>query len=60
VTRLSGFQHGRVSEMIDQDGMEDEIEIDQLTLELPEGDDPLAGQAMAQQLIRQLAQLLGE
>lgn len=57
---MSGFQHGRVSEMIDQDGMEDEIEIDQLTLELPEGDDPLAGQAMAQQLIRQLAQLLGE
>jgi hypothetical protein len=46
--------------MMDHDGMEDEIEIDQLTLELPEGDDPLAGQAMAQQLIRQLAQLLGE
>lgn len=41
-------------------GMEDEVEIDQLTVELPEGDDPLAGQAMAQQLIRELASLLGE
>jgi hypothetical protein len=45
---------------MDHNGMEDEIEIDQLTVELPEGDDPLAGQAMAQQLIRQLAQLLEE
>jgi hypothetical protein len=40
--------------------MEDEIEIDQLTVELPEGDDPLAGQAMAHQVIRRLAELLGE
>lgn len=39
---------------------EDEIQIDELTVELPEGDDPLAGQAMAQQVIRRLAQLLGE
>jgi hypothetical protein len=39
---------------------EDEIEIDELTVELPEGDDPLAGQAMAQQVIRRLAELLGE
>jgi hypothetical protein len=39
---------------------EDEIEIDELTVELPEGDDPLAGQAMAQQVIRWLAELLGE
>jgi hypothetical protein len=39
---------------------EDEIEIDELTIELPEGDDPLVGQAMAQQVIRKLAQLLGE
>lgn len=42
------------------DANEDEIEIDKLTVELPEGDDPLAGQAMAQQVIRQLAVLLGE
>lgn len=42
------------------DANEDEIEIDELTVELPEGDDPLAGQAMAQQVIRQLAVLLGE
>lgn len=45
---------------MDHNAMEDEIEIDQLTVELPEGDDPLAGQAMAQQVVRQLALLLGE
>ena len=39
---------------------EPEIEIDHLTMELPSEDDPLAGQAAAQQLIRQLAALLEE
>jgi hypothetical protein len=45
---------------MNNDPNEDEIEIDELTIELPEGDDALVGQAMAQQLIRQLAVLLGE
>ncbi|MBZ5523738.1 MAG: hypothetical protein LAP21_16010 [Acidobacteriia bacterium] len=45
---------------MDHNAMEDEVEIDHLTVELPEGEDPLAGQAMAQQLIRQLAALLVE
>lgn len=39
---------------------ESEVVIENLVVELPEGDDPLAGQAMAQQLVRQLAQLLEE
>jgi hypothetical protein len=45
---------------MNDDANEDEIAIDELTVELPEGDDPLAGQAMAQQVIRRLAELLGE
>jgi hypothetical protein len=45
---------------MNDNSMEDEVEIDQLTVELPEGDDPLAGQEMAQRLIRELVSLLGE
>jgi len=36
----------------------DEIEIDHLVLELSEGDDPLAGQAVADDLLKRLSQLL--
>jgi len=45
---------------MDTRGTESEVEIDQMTIEVPEGDDPLAGEAMAQQLLRQLARLLEE
>ncbi|HEY2360465.1 MAG TPA: hypothetical protein VGK36_05080 [Candidatus Angelobacter sp.] len=45
---------------MDVDPIDDEVEIDELTIELPEGNDALAGQAMAQQVIRRLAVLLGE
>lgn len=37
---------------------EDEVEIEHLVVELPEGDDPMAGQAVAQDLVRKLSQLL--
>jgi hypothetical protein len=38
--------------------VEDEVEIDHLIVELPEGDDPLAGQAIAQEMVPQLLRLL--
>jgi hypothetical protein len=37
---------------------EDEVEIEHLVVELPEGDDPSAGQAIAEDLIHQLSRLL--
>jgi len=37
---------------------EDEVEIDHLVVELPEGDDPQAGQAIAEKLVPQLLELL--
>jgi len=45
---------------MDEQSDEDEIVIENLVVELPEGDDPLAGQAIAQQVARRLAELLGE
>jgi hypothetical protein len=42
----------------DQDAEQDEIEIDHLVVELPEGDDPLAGQAIADELLKRLSQLV--
>jgi len=37
---------------------EDEVEIDHLVVELPEGDDPQAGQAVVEKLVPQLLELL--
>lgn len=37
---------------------QDEVEIDHLVVELPEGDDPQAGQAVTDDLLRRLSQLL--
>ena len=45
---------------MDEHREESEVVIENLVVELAEGDDPLAGEAMAQQLVRQLAQLLEE
>ncbi len=45
---------------MDSEENDTEVEIDHLVMELPGEEDPLAGQAMAQQLIRRLASLLEE
>ena len=45
---------------MDSENNEPEVEIDHLVMDLPSEDDPLAGQVMAQQLIRRLAGLLQE
>ncbi len=45
---------------MDSEDNEPEVEIDRLVMELPGEDDPLAGEAMAQHLIRRLAVLLEE
>ena len=45
---------------MEREGKEPEVEIDHLVMELPDEDDPLAGEAMAQQLIRHLASILQE
>ena len=37
---------------------EDEVEIDHLVVELPDGDDPQVGQAVAEKLVAQLLALL--
>jgi hypothetical protein len=45
---------------MDDEWSEAEIEIERLVMDLPEGDDPLAGQTMAQQIVRYLVRLLEE